>query len=579
MASSIKFTSWLIVLPVLVAAWLNYPALQQSLQQWMGVAVASPVVTLPQGRLTGKYMIGGSWPNPVESFMGIPYALPPVGHLRFANPVPVGNSSKTFEVTEFGPRCPGKQLLKIPGGRAAESEDCLTANVFRPKGVNETSKLPVGVYMHGGAFNRGTSKMHDSASMVGWSNEPFIIVSFNYRLGALGFLNSALTKREGLLNVGLKDQVLLMEWVQENVAKFGGDPGNVTLFGLSAGAHSIGHHVANINSGKTLFHKVAIESGGITSRAVHSYDSQLHKTQFRELAAEVSCNNCPDSELLACLRAVSFDDIVEAQATVFAKYNPSVRWAWQPVIDNDIISRRPLDTWKSGNWHKVPILTGSNHNEGTMYVPTNMSKPQEFKEFFATLLPQLSEQEVEVLATLYPDPSEDPTSPYLETRDAPLGSQFKRVEAAYGHYAYVCPVRQNAIYGSASPADPPIFLYHWAQNRSVIAGANHGDQMWYETMDPAVRAVSPTQADLAGWFHGYVTSFIITGDPNAVKGRYPDRPEWKAFADGGKTMVFGLGNDEPAGGNSVGTKAQFTKDTWAEKECKFWWEQSANPED
>ncbi|KAE9978931.1 hypothetical protein EG327_007192 [Venturia inaequalis] len=579
MASHIKYLSWLIVLPALAAALLNYPALQQSLKQWMGVTVAGPVVTLPQGKLIGKHMSEGSWPNPVEAFLGVPYALPPVGNLRFANPVPVGKSSNTFDATEFGPRCPGKQLLKIPSGRAVESEDCLTANVFRPKGVNETSKLPVGVYMHGGAFNRGTAKMHDSASMVGWSDKPFIIVSFNYRIGALGFLNSALTQKEGLLNVGLKDQILLIEWVQENVAGFGGDPDNVTLFGLSAGAHSIGHHVANINLGKTLFHKVAIESGGITSRVVHPYDSELHEAQFRELAAEVSCQNVPDPELLACLRAVSFKDIIKAQATVFTKYNPSVRWAWQPVIDHEIISRRPLDAWKSGNWNKVPILTGSNHNEGTMYVPKNMSKPQEFNDFFATLLPQLTEHEVQTLATLYPDPSGDPNSPYLDTRDAPLGPQFKRVEAAYGHYAYVCPVRQNAIYGSASAADPPVFLYHWAQNRSVIAGANHGDQMWYETMDPAVRAVSPTQADLAGWFHGYVTSFIISGDPNAVKGRYPERPVWKPFADGGKTMVFGLGNDEPAGGKSVGVKAQFVNDTWAEKECEFWWEQSANPED
>lgn len=113
--------------------------------------------------------------------------------------------------------------------------------------------------MHGGAFNRGTAKMHYSASMLGWSDEPFIIVSFNYRIGALGFLNSAVMQTEGLLNVGLKDQILLMEWVQENVAKFGGnlvtlapmielifflgDPDNVTLFGLSAGAHSVCYFV------------------------------------------------------------------------------------------------------------------------------------------------------------------------------------------------------------------------------------------------------------------------------------------------------------------------------------------------
>ena len=121
-----------------------------------------------------------------------------------------------------------------------QSEDCLTLNVFRPKRAgSSSSKLPVGIYIHGGAFNRGTSKMHDSASMVGWSDEPFIIVSFNYRIGALGFLNSALTEKEGILNVGLKDQILLMEWVQDNIETFGGDPDNVTLLGLSAGAHSV----------------------------------------------------------------------------------------------------------------------------------------------------------------------------------------------------------------------------------------------------------------------------------------------------------------------------------------------------
>lgn len=120
-----------------------------------------------------------------------------------------------------------------------ESEDCLTANVFRPKGTTPGRNLPVGVYIHGGAFNRGTAKMHDSASMLGWSDEPFVIVSFNYRIGALGFLNSALTAEQGILNLGLKDQILLLEWVQENISQFGGDPENVTIFGLSAGAHSV----------------------------------------------------------------------------------------------------------------------------------------------------------------------------------------------------------------------------------------------------------------------------------------------------------------------------------------------------
>ena len=120
-----------------------------------------------------------------------------------------------------------------------QSEDCLTANIFRPAGSNDTEKLPVAVYLHGGAFNRGSAAMHNTASMVAWSQRPFVSVSFGYRIGALGFLPSSLSQKEGLLNLGLRDQVHLLQWVQENIANFGGDPANVTLFGLSAGAHSV----------------------------------------------------------------------------------------------------------------------------------------------------------------------------------------------------------------------------------------------------------------------------------------------------------------------------------------------------
>lgn len=120
-------------------------------------------------------------------------------------------------------------------------EDCLTANVFRQGGsaLGDGKLLPVAVYIHGGAFNRGTASMHNTASMMAWSGEPFVAVSFNYRIGALGFLPSGLSAQEGVLNLGLKDQIVLFEWVQENIRAFGGDPEQVTLIGLSAGAHSV----------------------------------------------------------------------------------------------------------------------------------------------------------------------------------------------------------------------------------------------------------------------------------------------------------------------------------------------------
>lgn len=197
-----------------------------------------PSIKLAQGTVIGIQETG-AYPGTIESFKGIAYALPPTGDRRFRPPVKVEPSSDTIDASKFGPRAPAKQFIVV-GPKLEESEDCLTVNVFRPAGTADTSLLPVAVYVHGGAFNRGNAAMHDTGAMVGWSEEPFVGVSFGYRIGALGFLPSRLSAEEGTLNLGLKDQICLLEWVQENISCFGGDKQKVTLFGLSAGAHSVG---------------------------------------------------------------------------------------------------------------------------------------------------------------------------------------------------------------------------------------------------------------------------------------------------------------------------------------------------
>lgn len=231
-----------LLIPLVLAA-ANFASLQQqvigSVQRLLGFETSTlPTVTIPQASLVGT-VIENDFPVPVEAWLGIPYAQSPINSLRFAKSQPLAPSNATFTADKFGPRCPGKQLLPPGGGPDVWSEDCLTANIFRPTNMPAAKKVPVMVYVHGGAFNRGTAKMHNTASMVGWATEPFVAVSFNYRIGALGFLNSELTHEEGLLNLGLWDQVLLLEWVRDNIGAFGGDAGDVTLVGLSAGAHSV----------------------------------------------------------------------------------------------------------------------------------------------------------------------------------------------------------------------------------------------------------------------------------------------------------------------------------------------------
>ncbi len=193
-----------------------------------------PSIRLRQGNIIGFESTIDGAPHTLEQFLGVPYAESTGGVNRFRLPIPVKASTKDVDASKYGTRCPAGPRDATPQG-----EDCLNLNIYRPKDREAKLKLPVLISVHGGSFNFGAGKNTQVGNMVAWSAEPMIGISFNYRLGAFGFLASKMMAREGHLNLGLRDQRLLFEWVQENVAAFGGDPDNVTLMGSSAGAHSV----------------------------------------------------------------------------------------------------------------------------------------------------------------------------------------------------------------------------------------------------------------------------------------------------------------------------------------------------
>ncbi|WEW58667.1 hypothetical protein PRK78_004135 [Emydomyces testavorans] len=555
------------------------------------LARAAPSVGIAQGTVVGTVLTDTSLPRPVEAFLGVPYGQPPAGQARFTRAQPVNPSKAVIDASKYGKRCPAGPLNDNDW-----SEDCLNLNLFRPKDRPQNSKLPVAIYIHGGAFNGGAGapplllgmtgkslrsripilmmplgRYHSSADMLSWSEEPFIIVNFNYRLGAFGFLPSNVTAKEHTLNLGLHDQILLFEWVQKNVGAFGGDPNQVTLLGLSAGGHSIGHHVMHENKPNKLFHRAMIESGATTGRAVYPPTNPLHAQQFREFLTETGCSNLPDDKILPCLRSKPALDVARVSETIFNRYGPSDRWAFQPVIDGEIIKDAPIKNWQSGTWNKIPILTGFATHEGAPFVPTTLAKSEDFTAFFHNLIPAMPASDLDLLNRLYPDPLKDPNSPYADHRPIRVGPQYKRATAAYGQFGYICPVRQTAQFASAGQT-PPVYLYHWALNKTVQGGASHGDQGEYEVYSGGVRKISAAQEQIAGFLHAYFTSFITKGDPNAIKGKYASRPAWGPFqAKSAKSvMLFGEGNDERAGGGHVGVAAQMVDNTFAEKECEFW---------
>jgi len=322
---------------------------------------------------------------------------------------------------------------------------------------------------------------------------------------------------------------------------------------------------------KPKFHRVIIESGAPTSRAVRNPDAEIHEMQFKDFLEEVECpSTLPESEVFSFLRKLPTSTIAKAQTKVFQKYNPSLRWAFQPVIDNEIIRRRPIDAWRMGKWHKMPIMTGFQGNEGSLYVNKKMPTSSEFLDFWKTLLPQMSDEDIQTIHKLYPDPTEVPDSIYKETRlEHGVGAMYKRIEAAYAHYAYVAPVRQTAFFASQ---DAPVYLYHWAMRRDIVDGARHADNMFYEMRDPKFISKSKSQDELSGVLHAYITSFICTGTPNGVEGTYANRTEWKSYdkADP-KVMIFGRDNEELIGGQTIGEPAIMVDDTYAKEESDFWW--------
>jgi acetylcholinesterase len=285
---------------------------------------------------------------------------------------------------------------------------------------------------------------------------------------------------------------------------------------------------------------------------------------------------------MPCLRFQSARTISNVAASVFDEYYPSLRWAFQPVIDGEIIHGQPTEVWKTGKWNKVPILTGHNTNEGTMYVPAKISSSEEFKSFWHTLLPHYSDKDLKTIEAIYPDPNGDKISPYVETRNLKalkIGPQFKRTEASYAHYAYVCPVRQTAEIVSTSSSSPPVYVYHWAVNTTVKGGANHADNMYYETFQEDITSITEAQREISGIYHAYITSFITSGDPNAIQGRFADRPKWEKYTKKTKkVMTLGKGNDERAGGVEKGISAQMAGSEWIKKECEFWWKKSGHTE-
>lgn len=303
--------------------------------------------------------VRGRQEGPVHVWRGLPYAQAPVGEGRFRAPQPPQPWTEVREANAFGAVAPQLSVglesrFNVRPGAAqlpAQSEDCLFLNVWAPAA---TGNYPVMVWVHGGSFVTGSGSMplYDGARFA--AQGEVVVVTLNYRLGALGFLHLADLGPDFDNNLGLLDQVAALRWVQQNIAAFGGDPGRVTIFGESAGAMSIAA-LLGMPAAESLFQAAILQSG-----AVRVQQPDRAKAVAQGMLRELGVSDP------AALRTLPVEALLQAAQRLLRTFQSGL--PFQPVLDGVTLPLNPNEALAAGAWRGLPLLIGTNHDEGNLFV-------------------------------------------------------------------------------------------------------------------------------------------------------------------------------------------------------------------
>lgn len=332
------------------------------------VTCTTGTVNTPSGPYCGIVSQASGGSVSANAFLGIRYARQP-GRWQVAQAATP--STSTYSAVQYGNICPQPAPPSpVPGCTKApsppQSEDCLFLNLWVPEGTAPDARLPVKVFIHGGAFilGSGTSPLYDGTGLAG--TDKVIVVDFNYRLGSLGFLALDGITNSTNNNFGFRDQILALQWVQTNIASFGGDPGNVTLWGESAGAMSVGLHALSSTQSAGLFQAGVMESNplGIPYKTI----DQAKKVGQR-FAHQLGCRNT--KRRADCLRGKSPSELIAAEQGAHLTswlFGPQWLLVWTPALDqtswpHPLFRGEPIDGSPT-----VPLLFGTNQDEGTLFV-------------------------------------------------------------------------------------------------------------------------------------------------------------------------------------------------------------------
>ncbi|MEQ9620195.1 MAG: carboxylesterase/lipase family protein [Deltaproteobacteria bacterium] len=519
---------------------IRFPDIYEDISVFEKPECTTSSVKVGQGLLCGN-QIGASGGKGAAAYLGIPYAESTGGGNRWRAPVPKAGWSGVLRATRLGPSCPQNADLDYP-----QSEDCLSLNVWTPLNGADTPRA-VMVFIYGGAFVFGSNcdPTYDGAYTAAYGD--VVVVSMNYRLGALGFLAGVEDKRTGEKingNFGLQDQILALKWVRENIEAFGGDPEKITVYGESAGAMSIGIHLVRPETSK-LFRAAIMGSNpyGVPYKSLKNAES-ITKRFAHNLG-------CPKDDI-ECMRGKL------PAVVLYAQQQRNLIWpsvfnglrdllAWSPVIDRDFLKGQPLEMLTEGATDK-PIIVGTNRNEGLLFVEKTKSTLQvgEISDFEYRLAIDFIFRDNEIREKIYEN------YPPNKDRNAEIISKI------ITEYLFTCPNHYAASDGSSRAwyylFDHVSSFNFWPSVPACKDAVCHSDELPYVFHTAAERGDSftPQEKLLSNLMVGYWTDF--------AKYLRPDRSgsEWPPYMPGSMKLVF------------VTPVAQIKADDEKNADCEFW---------
>ena len=499
-----------------------------------------PVIHIENGKLQGVLTAD----QKVIAYKGVPYAQPPVEDLRWRPPQPVGRWKGVFPAHDFGPHCIQQggypdMVFHDPG----PSENCLTLNIWAPADAKATKKsvgLPVMVWIYGGGFTTGgTSESRQDGQYL--AHRGVIVVSMNYRLGIFGFLalpeldSESPSHTSG--NYGLMDQAAAIAWVRRNIAAFGGDPNNITIFGQSAGSESVSALMASpVSSG--LFAKAIGQSGA----EFRPPDRARPNREHAEAADQAWAERAFGSARLFLLRQLPADEIVKTVADKTRLRPPS----FTPIVDGYFLPDTVLHIYADGKQAHVPTLGGWTANESRpAEVPTAESFAAQAQTDFGT--------DAQNFLALYPAATDTDA---VRSGGDYAGDKF----IAYSTWAW--------LEAQVKTGHAPVYRYFFDlpspgdRNHTVAMGAFHSDDIEYVfgTLDsrPEMK-IRPEDRALSELMQQYWTNFAKTGDPNG-----PGLPKWPTYNAAGNWQVMHLDGTPEAKPDGLRPRYLFLEREWSQ---------------